>query len=219
MTPSSSQSAPAASNFDKGDSVTLIIGPEKQELLVHANYIERTSEFFRTALKKEWLKGQTRTISLPIDKYETMTTYLRFVCGAQIPIEFDFHQPRGTPIADRLHACEAAYVSYAKLYVVGSRLMDKTFKNAVVTKMFDLFDDCYGELSLGPDPVNMIYNGTRRADPARLLVVDMQMEHSGFLSSEFDSRFLLDLAQGFSDTVRRQSKPGRTSLKLRDCMS
>lgn len=66
-------------NFDKGDSVTLIVGPEKHELLVHANYIVRSSKFFKTALKKEWREGQTRTISLPNDEYEPVTDYMRFI--------------------------------------------------------------------------------------------------------------------------------------------
>lgn len=63
----------------------LIVGPEKHELLVHTNYIVRSSKFFKTALKKEWREGQARTISLPTDEYETVTDYMRFIYSDKIP--------------------------------------------------------------------------------------------------------------------------------------
>jgi hypothetical protein len=36
-------------------------------LLVHAGRIFANSEFFKTALKREWLEGQTRTINITAD--------------------------------------------------------------------------------------------------------------------------------------------------------
>jgi hypothetical protein len=76
---SSLQSASATAHFDKGDAVTLVVGPEKRELLAHADYIAFSSDFSKAALKKEWLEGQTRTVPLPVESYEDMTTYLRYI--------------------------------------------------------------------------------------------------------------------------------------------
>jgi hypothetical protein len=55
--------------FDKDKAVTLVVGeePGKYELLVHAGRIFANSEFFKTALKREWLEGQTRTINITAD--------------------------------------------------------------------------------------------------------------------------------------------------------
>jgi hypothetical protein len=226
MASSSSQPATPALHFDKGDSVTLIVGPEKQELLVHANYIARNSAFFKTALKKEWREGQTRTISMPTEDYETLTTYLRFVYGFQLPSEFDVNQVSALqdPTADQLEQVQAAYVSFAKLYILGCRLMDNKFKEAVIAKIFDLFHGCSSrqrgdsDFNPGPEPVDLIYGETLELDPARRLLVDMHMKYPQDLNSQYDAGFLLDLAQGFSKTVRNKLSPGNTILELRSYM-
>ena len=185
----------------------------------------RNSEFFKAALKKEWREGQTRTISMPTDDFETMMTYLRFVYGIQLPDEFDFRQLSGIPTADQVQGCQAAYSSFAKLYILGGRLMDNTFKRAAATKIFDLFHGCSSSVCLcgpftpGPTCVNTIYDETLESDPARRLMVDMHMKHLQHLDSEYNPRFVLDLARGFSETLRRETAPGLRVLELRDYLS
>jgi hypothetical protein len=227
MAPSSSQSVTAALHFDKGDSVTLIVGPEKRELLVHANYIARNSAFFKTALKKEWREGQTRTINLPTYDYETMTSYLKFVYGIQLSVEVESDQLRTCrePTADQLKNLQAAYLSFAKLYVLGCRLMDNTFKDAAITRIFKLFQTyntwstADSLFSPGPVSVNTIYDETLESDPARRLMVDMYMLHPQDLSSEYDAGFLLDLAQGLSKSVREGLMPAYKTFEVHNYLS
>jgi hypothetical protein len=94
------QSASATAHFDKEDAITLLVGPEKRELLAHADYIAFSSDFFKAALKKEWLEGQTRTVPLPVESYEDMTTYLKYIYSAQLPVQLDVHQLNQQPAAD-----------------------------------------------------------------------------------------------------------------------
>lgn len=82
------QSHDDAYRFDKDDSVTLIVGSGKEELLVHANYVARKSPFFKTALKREWREGQTRATELPEDDYETLTDYLHFIYSGNLATPF-----------------------------------------------------------------------------------------------------------------------------------
>jgi hypothetical protein len=72
-------------NFDKSDSVTLIVGADKHEVLAHITYITRQSNFSKTALQKDSPEGQTRTIQLldgihttwrPISTTSTPTNFL-----------------------------------------------------------------------------------------------------------------------------------------------
>lgn len=72
-------------HFDEEDSVTVIVGPMKRKMLVQVNYILRNSNFFKTALKKEWRKGQTRTITLPTDHEDTLRDYLNFKYSSKLP--------------------------------------------------------------------------------------------------------------------------------------
>lgn len=194
MASSSSQPAALAVNFDKGDSVTLIVGPEKHELLVHANYIVRSSKFFKTALKKEWREGQTRTISMPTDEYETVTDYMRFIYSDTLP---DL-QTQDLANMFLSHFAAKRFVPLAKLYVLGHRMMDDAVKNAVVRELHRISTQCRcGICFPGSKTVNIIYNGTMEGDLVRSLLIDIYLCHGldNQLSSSHDSGFLLAVSR------------------------
>lgn len=70
--------------------MTLVVGEEpwKYELLVHASRVSANSEFFKAALKREWLEGQARTINMPTDDWRTMTDYLNFTYSGKLPTTY-----------------------------------------------------------------------------------------------------------------------------------
>lgn len=194
MDSSSSQPAALAVNFDKGDSVTLIVGPEKHELLVHANYIVRSSKFFKTALKKEWREGQTRTISLPTDEYETVTDYMRFIYSDTLP------ELQAQDLAGALpgHSAARRFVPLAKLYVLGHRMMDDAVKNAVVREYHRICTQPFCMLCFpGAETVNIIYDGTMEGDLVRSLLIDIYLWYGQERqpSSSHDPRFLLAVSR------------------------
>lgn len=47
-----SSSSPTPAKYTRGDLVTILVGPDEQELVVCGTPLAETSEFFRTALKK-----------------------------------------------------------------------------------------------------------------------------------------------------------------------
>ena len=66
-------------NFSHDDIITLIVGPEEVKMSVHGAYLTRDSEFFKAALKKEWVKDETRVIKLPEEDPVMMAHYMTFV--------------------------------------------------------------------------------------------------------------------------------------------
>lgn len=203
-------------SLDKADSVTLIVGPEKHELLVHADILTRKSELFQTALKKEWREGQTRTITMPDDEPEIIAGYLRFLYRGRLPIRFEVPQTINTSFS---------YKFYSKLYVLGGRLMDATLKRDAFVKMRGLFR-CWkwtspedNEDLSGHELVNTIYNGTMESDPARRLLVDMHVECPRDLNSQYHPEFLLALAQDFSKRVGSAPLPGNKVLDIDSYLS
>jgi hypothetical protein len=132
MSTSPSQSDNVGYHFEKNDSVTLIMGPEQHEMLVHANFIARESDGFKTVLKEEWRKGQIRTIVMPEEDYGTMTKYINFVYGEWLP---------KAPVADPASKeslkddMEEFYCSLAEPHVLGGGLLDKFLKNAVLEEI------------------------------------------------------------------------------------
>lgn len=71
------------STYDKTDIITLIVGAEENEMTAHGSYLSNSE--FPAALKKEWTKGQTRTIKLPEEKPDVVAQYLDFMLGEGLP--------------------------------------------------------------------------------------------------------------------------------------
>jgi hypothetical protein len=200
------QSASAIAHFDREDAVTLLVGAEKRELLAHADYIAFSSACFKAALRKEWLEGQTRTVPLPVESYEDMTTYLRYIYSAQLPCRLDVHQLNQQPTAGDNETIQSAYTALSEFYVLGHRLMDDAVRKAAVTEIHYMFVRCLHRLfsgslyTPGPGSIDIIWNGTLEGDPARRLIIDIHIKCPRDLSqfSEFDPVFLFDLAQAYT---------------------
>jgi hypothetical protein len=179
---------PSNMHFDKGEAVTLIVGEEKHQMLVHACHISKNSEFFRTALKKEWLEGQTRIITLPVDDPKTVTHYLNFTYSGELPsepLEAGCKETRVRHVHEHL----------ANLYTLGVRLLDNVVRTAVIKRFLQIHD--IAEDFPDQHAVDIIYQGTSDEDPARRLMVHMYLSRAGrdTLKRESDPGFLFDVAQ------------------------
>jgi hypothetical protein len=187
MSTSTSQTEGPPFNFDKGESVVLKIGPKKLEMLVHANFISRDSEFFQTALEKKWRKGQTRTIALPEDNHETMTNYINFVYTKSLPTAHSV----GPGCKD---GATLGYLSLVDLYVLGVRLLNKSIKNAILKEIIRISATVCPGIDI---IINDLYEGTHEGDPARRLMVDTYMNNARatWITPAPNGTFLLELSQ------------------------
>ena len=181
--------------FDKSEAVTLVIGDKKHEMIVHECYITANSEFFKTALKKEWLVGQTRIITMPTEERKTMTDYLNFTYSGKLST---------TCLTEESDDEAAAYLdsfpALAELYTLGKRLLDLVVQNAVIKEFVRLFEAVYEFDTLyppGQDSIDIIYEGTLHGDPARRLMRDMYLywANDQFFEQETDRPFLHDVVQ------------------------
>jgi hypothetical protein len=189
---------PSNMHFDKGEAVTLIVGEEKQDMLVHACHISKNSEFFRTALKKEWLEGQTRTITLPVDDRKIVTQYLNFTYSGELP---SGPGEEGSPRDWSTERLLRTYKHLADLYTLGVRLLDDAVRNAVNKQFLQLQKIL--EVGPGEDSIDIIYKGTSEGDPARRLMVDIYLSWADrdCLDKEADPAFLFDVAQALFQKI------------------
>lgn len=149
---------------------------------------------FKTALKKEWREGQTRTISMPTDEYETVTDYMRFIYSDKFP------GPQTVDLMEGFsgHSAAKRFVPLAKLYVLGHRMMDDAVKKAVVRELHWISAKCGCRTFFpGHETINIIYTGTMEGDPIRSLLIDIYLCHGrdNQLSSSHDSGFRLAVSQ------------------------
>lgn len=150
-----------ASTYDKHDTITLVVGPEKHEMMAFESYLS-DSDFFQAALKKEWTEGQTRTIKLPEEKPEVVAQYLDFVFA------------KGLPTRSTKDDCRtgAVYEVLGELYGLGERLLDSRLRNAIIDEFVRFtkvggYPHCYPQA----DAINSIYECTTDGSPARRLLV------------------------------------------------
>ncbi|KAF2827201.1 hypothetical protein CC86DRAFT_257742, partial [Ophiobolus disseminans] len=87
-----------------------------------------------------------------------------------VEIYFKWLYSRNLPVSNHTD-----HVQYSRLYVLGEKLMNEAFQNAVI--------DDYAEASHAQDEwptrsaVRVIYDGTTTESPARRLLIDMYCWH------------------------------------------
>lgn len=112
--------------------VTLLVGPEGQRMVVHESYLSLDSAFFKAALSKQWIEGQTRVIQLPEESPEPMQHYMEFVYSGRVPTQ-DLTAEKMSEI-DEKHC----YDSLAHLYVLAERVLNPKCQNAIIREIFRL---------------------------------------------------------------------------------
>jgi hypothetical protein len=186
----STQTKRTTHHFDKNDCFTLVVGPDSNEILVHANYLVQESDFFKRMLTHQWYVS---TIAIPDVDYETMTNYLTYAYIHKFPTS-----RLVGPMCDTFTGDE--YLSLARLYFVGECFENQALKNATLAEMkrVSTLVDIDAETTFpGPEDIDVIYKGTSEGDPARRLMVDMIAENGSgqWLTPECNQSFILDLAR------------------------
>lgn len=215
-----------------GPIITVQVGPEDEEnsqsnretFYVHENAICDASPYFANAMKPEWsnLRPDPRTIILPDDDADAFELYLSFLYSRQLPILTPFPpkdpsstMPNPNAPGPALPSTSTAtssssnwepqsdgYHTLAYAYVLGDRLLDTAFKNAIV--------DAYVLYARGTQPakryypsneeIRILYEGTREDAPIRKLLVDIWTARgkSEWLDADMDlpGEFLAEVTRG-----------------------
>lgn len=192
-------------SFDHDDAVTLHVGPTEHVLLAHGSFITRNSDFFTTALKKEWAEGQTRVIKLPEERPHVVSHYLNYTYTKALPSNMISSEPADT-FAERANEYQELL---AELYVLGERLLDKPIKKAIIREIVRLAS-LPKRICPTIDATNTIYRGTTAESPARRLMTDIQLAFGTTLSLDAasDAAFVLDVARAFSFKAQTNQQPG-----------
>jgi hypothetical protein len=175
------------STYDKDDTITLIVGPEKHEMTAYGGYLSK-SQFFQAALKKEWTEGQTRTIKLLEEKPAVVAQYLDFVLNEGLPTRFTKNDYREGAVYDLL----------GELYGLGERILDSPLRNAIIHEIVRFttvggYPRCYPQ----DDAINTIYECTTNGSPARRLLVFWFITNGkeNWVTDDLHPEFLRDVAK------------------------
>jgi hypothetical protein len=213
------------------DTITITVGqdPLKSTFKIHEDAICDRSEFFRRAMKPEWasMRNDPRTIDLPEDDPDAFSLYRTWLYSGKLAVM----PPANTLTApgnvdntqlstdSRIPDSDANYHTLAYAYVLGERLLDKPFKNAIA--------DVYVLYARGNPParryypsneeIRILYDGTGEGSPIRQLLVDIWycrgkdewMEKDQDLPKEFLAAVVRELfkARGEGRGIENLSRP------------
>lgn len=143
------------------------MGSEEKCFYVHPWALTATSEFFKSALKKEWSKTEERTVDLRDQSPELFNLYVQYLYSDKIFTT--------TNCTDQDELSSVDDDPLAGLYVFGESVNDATFQNAVIDVIVQTSrQPTKNNLNLYPSlpSINTIYNGPPTNSPARRLMVD-----------------------------------------------
>jgi len=185
--------------------VKLLVGSEERPLLAHKSYLCLHSDFFRTALKKEWLEGQTRTCKLPDEQPDIVAQYLDNTYRRGLPTA---SKPSQDPVTGRV------YEVVTELFVLGERLLDSTIRNAIINEIirFTTAHTPEGIHYPGARAINTIYDCTTAASPARRLMVELYVTagRKDWFKDDLHPGFVMDLGKQLMLEVQSSDLPCRS---------
>ncbi|KAF1984040.1 hypothetical protein K402DRAFT_465431 [Aulographum hederae CBS 113979] len=201
----------------------ILVGASRTAFYIHESLICGSSEFFKNAMNRDWKESQERSVPLPDDDVEIFDLYSKWLYTGTITYVADeasikeaiaeqdlkdFKSPsKLDEIEDKV---SAIYVQLAKAIVMGEKLQDVKFKDAIT----DTITDCISNFTLPSMPgfhfnpgyefVNIIYAGTMESAPIRRLLVEIWVNQasktwllpSSTASEKLPNDFYYDLSAG-----------------------
>lgn len=173
--------------------ITVSVGKTGTRFPVHESIIRKSSKFFDNALKPEWATSRPdpHVIDLSDEALDTFSVYVHWLYFKNIPSVFNKDE-RG--FTEQILLC--------KCYVMGSKLMDTAFRNAVLKALLGASQNqpCVGKHVPGQASVNILYKGSMEDSPARKLIVDLWVCYAGeawmkALTTDLSHEFVLDFAR------------------------
>lgn len=191
----------------------IIVGTgEKSVFYVHQNLLRSHSPFFDAALSTLWREGKDGRIKLPDDEPAVLKAYIQFLYSGDLT--FSPIRTVRTTAAFMNNEDESEYIALAELYALGEKLMDRTFKNRVIDRLFTMScpDNTVANEQRHPigTVVDMIYKSTVAGSPARRLMVELYFwkgAEDWVLGRPEDNNteFLMDLTQVLLRRTNRRS--------------
>ncbi|KAF2993354.1 hypothetical protein E8E13_001164 [Curvularia kusanoi] len=122
-------------------------------------------------MKPEWAehREQRNAIELLDDDTESVSDYIKWLYGGTIVRKL-YPKSEEDSREKKAEEAEKVFVSLARAYVLGEKIIDVKYKNAVVRAVVVAMTD--SDWSMGPESVGLVYSGTPPGSPLRRLIVE-----------------------------------------------
>lgn len=196
-----------------GDTFKLIIGAEKKEVMVHKEYLIRTSDFFKACCDgHDWKESMTKTVELPDEDVERFQDYLHWLYTSELfgteGVEAEIGTPRPENGQERRDLSHQFYGIYERLAVLADQFGDQVFENAVVDKIIEAKQ--VFKVSPASRIVREVYAALPESSSLRKLLVDsyrdsVTLDYIQTQKQTLPQDFIFDLMLSFAQD-RKETK-------------
>ncbi|KAF1843670.1 uncharacterized protein K460DRAFT_357369 [Cucurbitaria berberidis CBS 394.84] len=172
--------------------ITVGTGAEAVKFPVHEAVARKSSAFLDNAMKPEWAspKADPRDIQLVDEDPELFKVYLHWLYFKNMPTVY-----AGSKGKNYNHE----YVLLCRCYIMGEKLMDVGFKNAMLDALVGAMENT-PRLVPGLTAINIIYAGTLGGSPARRFLVDIWVKMADeswldYLTAALPHAFVLEFSR------------------------
>lgn len=180
-----------------------MVGDQHEVFGVHERLIRAYSPFFDKAMSGNWQESSRRAVELPDDEPTIFQLYIHWLYYETLPV---FCNEPGL-------SGNAEYLELIKAYILGDKLMDSKFQDAVIDaiieKSVSKASDGASWYPVG-EALEYTYNNTNGSALIRKLLVDMYViyGHGNWLhdwgeAASIPQPFLSELASRLLDLDRR----------------
>ena len=110
--------------------MTVLVGKDKKEYLLHRCFAPKTSEFFEKALSGNWKESEDKTIKIHDFEPDVFDDYLQWVYTSVVPIETGSILESSE--SGKLAEIRKRRNQLTDLYVLGYFLLDTSLRNTIV---------------------------------------------------------------------------------------
>ncbi|KAK4893406.1 hypothetical protein LTR27_008302 [Elasticomyces elasticus] len=170
-------------NFN--DTITVVVGEEKELFTVHTATICRKSEFFKAACKREWQESKDKTVPLPDIKPPVFTLYVNWAYTGVLDVEIiddslmaqDRSQDPDMIQAEKdLALSDHRQSNIIALYLAADFLLDEELKERAIDKLLEVV---WGSsFNLQPTRIAEIWASSATDSGLRRLILDTVISHS-----------------------------------------
>jgi hypothetical protein len=175
----------------------VLVGTGQEPLTVHERLIRNSSTFFEKVLTKPSKELSRRRVSLGKEDPDIFKAYIHWLYRNSISV----------PNRELSGHFDDGYLFLVKTYVLGNRLLDVNFQNAIIDAIWERYmsGDPEDGMSLGPgaSPTTYAYKNTSERSPLRRLLVDICVhdqccEWIDDKTESYTKAFLHDAATGLA---------------------
>ncbi|KAF2502312.1 hypothetical protein BU16DRAFT_4685 [Lophium mytilinum] len=196
---------PASKVLDFSSPTVIVrVGPpnKSEDFFVHENLLRESSGFFAGALRGGWRESVDGVVPLPETSPDQFRIYCSWIYSRKIHTSGEIGLEESLEKRDEVARKEVS--GLIKCWLLGERILDTNFKDAVMDMLVHLYDSPQlATFHLGD--IGIVYNETLAGSPLRRLVVEVAATRlkadksrelgKFFVPSEFTADLLVRLSR------------------------